>query len=155
MIRIALLTAVLNQHTPGAGVFAPYFREMGIKYGFDPLLISAVAYKESKFRSNTISKTNDYGLMQIHVGKRFNRKYIGREHLLFDPEHNIRVGAKLMRMWRAIHQQRCQGKQHHWLNHYNQGTKVGSKKWHREYAKRVMQIYDALIQIKHNLAGTV
>jgi soluble lytic murein transglycosylase-like protein len=155
MIKVILLTAVLNQHTPGAGVFAPYFVEMGIKYQLDPLLIAAVAYHESQFDPRVVSRTNDYGLMQIHVGRRFNKKYIGREYLLLDPRRNIMLGAKLMKMWRTIHHRRCKGHHHHWLNHYNQGTNISSKKWHRRYAARVMRIYDKLIQIKHSLAGTV
>lgn len=155
MIKVLLLTAVLNQHTPGAGVYAPYFIEMGIKYQLDPLLIAAVACHESQFDPRVVSRTNDYGLMQIHVGKRFNKKYIGREHLLFDPRRNIRIGAKLMRMWKVIHHRRCRGHRHHWLNHYNQGTRVGKTAWQRGYAARVMKIYDRLIQIKRSLAETV
>lgn len=154
MIKVMLLTAVLNQHTPGAGVFAPIFVEMGIKYKVDPILVAAVAFKESRFDPNVVSRTNDYGLMQIHVGKRFNKKFIGREHVLFDPRRNIKLGTKLLRMWRTIHRRRCRHN-HHWLNHYNQGTRVSRKKWHRDYAKRVMKIYERLIEIRTSLAGTV
>ena len=149
-----LLTAVLNQHLPGTGVFAPYLLEMGIKYKFDPLLVAAVAFKESRCGPKKVSRTNDYGLMQLHVSKRCHRRYIGREHLLLDPKRNIRLGAKMMRMWKSFHHRKCRGR-HHWLNHYNQGVKVSRKKWHRGYADRVMKIYKQLKKIEISLAGTV
>ena len=63
--------------------------------GQDWLLMSAIAYNESRFRSEAISKQGAIGLMQIMpiVGKQFN---VAKEHIV-DPETNIRLAGKLLR----------------------------------------------------------
>jgi len=155
MIKIILLTTVLNQHTPGAGAFAPIFSEMGIKYHIDPLLLAAVAFHESRFDPEATSKSNDFGLMQIHVGETFHKEYEGQENLLFEPRRNVKIAAKLMKMWKRYHLLRCKSGHHHWLNHYNQGTKVSNKLWRRNYAKRVLKVYKKLLKIKVSLAERV
>lgn len=104
--------------------------------GVDPALIVAVIYVESRFRRRAVSGTDDYGLMQLHVSHRTHQMYRGREHLLFNASRNIRLGVRSLKMWRAYHRRRCKGKKHHWINHYNQGTRV----WNRRYERRVRKV---------------
>lgn len=70
-------------------------RRIGEEEGQDWLLMSAIAYNESRFESDLISKQGAIGLMQVMpiVGRQFN---VDKEHLS-DPETNIRLAGKLLR----------------------------------------------------------
>lgn len=70
-------------------------RRIGEEEGQDWLLLSAIAYNESRFHSDLISKQGAIGLMQIMpiVGKQFN---VEKEHIV-DPETNIRLAGKLLK----------------------------------------------------------
>ena len=63
--------------------------------GQDWLLMSAIAYSESRFHSDVVSKQGAIGLMQIMpiVGKQFN---VEKENIV-DPETNIRLAGKLLK----------------------------------------------------------
>ncbi len=63
--------------------------------GQDWRLMSAIAYSESRFRSEAVSKRGAIGLMQIMpiVGKHFN---VAKENIV-DPETNIRLAGKLLK----------------------------------------------------------
>ena len=63
--------------------------------GQDWLLMSAIAYSESRFKSNLVSKQGAIGLMQVMpiVGKQFN---VEKENIA-DPETNIRLAGKLLK----------------------------------------------------------
>lgn len=63
--------------------------------GQDWVLMSAIAYNESRFKSNVVSKRGAIGLMQVMpiVGKQFN---VEKEHIA-DPETNIRLAGKLLK----------------------------------------------------------
>ena len=63
--------------------------------GQDWLLMSAIAYNESRFKSHLVSKQGAIGLMQVMpiVGKQFN---VEKEHIA-DPETNIRLAGKLLK----------------------------------------------------------
>ena len=69
-------------------------RRVGEEEGQDWLLMSAIAYSESRFESNLVSKQGAIGLMQVMpiVGKQFN---VAKEHIM-DPETNIRLAGKLL-----------------------------------------------------------
>ena len=58
-------------------------------------LMSAIAYSESRFHSDVVSKQGAIGLMQIMpiVGKQFN---VEKENIV-DPETNIRLAGKLLK----------------------------------------------------------
>ena len=62
--------------------------------GQDWLLMSAIAYSESRFRSDVVSKQGAIGLMQVMpiVGKQFN---VSKEQIA-EPETNIRLAGKLL-----------------------------------------------------------
>lgn len=63
--------------------------------GQDWVLMSAIAYNESRFKSNLVSKQGAIGLMQVMpiVGKQFN---VAKEEIA-DPETNIRLAGKLLK----------------------------------------------------------
>ena len=70
-------------------------RRIGEEEGQDWLLLSAIAYNESRFHSDLVSKQGAIGLMQIMpiVGRQFN---VEKEHIV-DPETNIRLAGKLLK----------------------------------------------------------
>ena len=70
-------------------------RRIGEEEGQDWLLLSAIAYNESRFHSDLVSKQGAIGLMQIIpiVGRQFN---LENEHIV-DPETNIRLAGKLLK----------------------------------------------------------
>lgn len=70
-------------------------RRIGEEEGQDWLLMSAIAYSESRFHAGLTSKQGAIGLMQIMpiVGRQFN---ISKEEIA-DPETNIRLAGKLLR----------------------------------------------------------
>ena len=70
-------------------------RRISEEEGQDWLLMSAIAYSESRFHSEVVSKQGAIGLMQIMpiVGKQFN---VEKENIV-DPETNIRLAGKLLK----------------------------------------------------------
>ena len=70
-------------------------RRIGEEEGQDWLLLSAIAYNESRFHSDLVSKQGAIGLMQIMpiVGRQFN---VEKEHIV-DHETNIRLAGKLLK----------------------------------------------------------
>lgn len=70
-------------------------RRIGEEEGQDWLLMSAIAYNESRFKEDLTSKQGAIGLMQIMpiVGRQFN---VEKESIA-DPETNIRLAGKLLR----------------------------------------------------------
>ncbi len=70
-------------------------RRIAREEGLDWLLMSAIAYNESRFESDLISKRGAVGLMQVmpRVGKQFN---VEKEHLT-DPETNIRLAGRILK----------------------------------------------------------
>ena len=75
-------------------------RRISEEEGQDWLLMSAIAYSESRFHSDVVSKRGAIGLMQIMpiVGKQFN---VAKEHIV-DPETNIRLAGKLLKQIEKI-----------------------------------------------------
>lgn len=66
-------------------------------YSIDFTLVMALMQHESSFRSDVISKTNDYGLMQINkVNHQYLTESIGVTDFL-DPYQNIRAGMFTLR----------------------------------------------------------
>jgi len=95
-----------------------------LKYRFDPLFMVALIQAESRFSRYAKSRTNDYGLGQIHVSKTTNAHLLGREHLLYDAAYNIKLITKTLRLWKRYHEKRCGDHSHHWWSHYQWGRIV-------------------------------
>ena len=70
-------------------------RRISAEEGQDWILMSAIAYNESRFMSHLVSKQGAIGLMQVMpiVGKQFN---VDKESIA-DPETNIRLAGKLLK----------------------------------------------------------
>ena len=107
----------------------------------DPLLVIAIIQHETggRWDPKAVGPTNDYGLMQLHVGETVNAKYRGSESELFDPRKNIEIGAKSLAYWRKFHRRYCKS-QHQWWSHYKWGGHVKSN----HYANRVTKLYKQL-----------
>lgn len=69
-------------------------RRAAAESGHDWRLLSAIAYHESRFNPDAVSKVGAFGLMQImpRVAEQFN---VPREEAI-DPETNIRLATKLL-----------------------------------------------------------
>ncbi|HEC1726584.1 TPA: lytic transglycosylase domain-containing protein [Campylobacter coli] len=82
-----------------------YFIQAGEKFGINPQLLWAIAYKESRLTPNIISKPNkngtyDIGIMQInsiHL-PRLKKQYSISENDLLRPKINIFIGAEILKM---------------------------------------------------------
>lgn len=68
------------------------------KYGVDPRLISAVIWKESRFKSQAVGEAGEIGLMQVteaaarEWARAVKRKTFEKNEL-FDPQTNIEAGT--------------------------------------------------------------
>lgn len=103
MKKIFFLTALLFANL----LFAQknYFIQAGEKFGINPQLLWAIAYKESRLTPDIISKPNkngtyDIGIMQInsiHL-PRLKKQYSISESDLLSPKINIFVGAEILKM---------------------------------------------------------
>ncbi len=79
----------------GISVWDGMIREVGMREGVDWRLLSAIAYKESRFRHNVVSPSGACGLMQIMPVTARHFKIDQRR--LSDPEVNITLAAKLIK----------------------------------------------------------
>lgn len=70
-------------------------RRVSLEEGQDWLLMSAIAYSESRFREDAISKQGAVGLMQVMpiVAREFN---VAQDRIA-DPETNVRLASRLLR----------------------------------------------------------
>jgi len=112
-----------NLAPQAAQTYAEIIAEVSTKHQVDPLLVVAIIQRETKFQSSKVSRTKDYGLMQIHVTHTSSSQFLGREKDLFDPRVNIRRGVYLLSHYRALHK-RCKNRKHHYWDHYKFGTRV-------------------------------
>lgn len=92
------------------------------RYNFDPLLVAAVIYVESRF-DRTACHKGAHGLMQIQLRPRSCRRSRRKARVqgLYNPRVNIRRGLKLMAWWRDWWKKHPRRRRFHWLLFYNQG----------------------------------
>ena len=112
------------------------------EYGLDYRLVTAVVKKESNFTPDTISKTDDWGLMQINSCV---HSYL-REKLkitdMLDPEQNVRSGCFLLKGLLDKYKDPAMA-----LTAYNRGE-GGAKKlfdkgiYTSDYAEKVLSFYE-------------
>ncbi len=81
-------------NTPAISAFDDMFRRVGSEVGVDWRLLSAIAYHESRFTADIVSRQGACGLMQImpSVARHFD---VPQERLL-DPETNVRLAHRLL-----------------------------------------------------------
>ncbi len=72
-------------------LYAFLFTIYGNKYRIDPALLAAVAHEESEFNPKAVSSERAKGLMQIH-----QPTWGLSDKDLFNPEKNIKMGAKIL-----------------------------------------------------------
>jgi len=73
---------------------ASHITEAAAKYGVDPNLIAAVAFKESRYRPNAVSRIGAEGIMQL---KPRTARWLGVKDS-FDARQNVLGGTKYLRM---------------------------------------------------------
>lgn len=125
-----------------------YIRDLCEKNNIPMSLVIAIIDVESSFRPNAVSKTNDYGLMQIN---KCNHKWLEKQYGItnfFDPYENIFCGITIL-------SQKYGGVQSldKTLMAYNLGLTKATKLWSEgiyqtSYSKKVlskMEVYDAQI----------
>lgn len=114
------------------------------QYNLDPKLVIAVIDVESGFR-NVISKTGDYGLMQLNKKVYYNYSV---EQLL-DPETNIKLGIKHL----AFAKQASKHKgEFSWLVFYNAGYKSNDFKYPElhPYVKKIRKKMKEFEYVKYS-----
>lgn len=145
---------ILGTLSPSATLYSGLIEKWARRRNVDRLLVASIIHNETggTWNPRLKSRTNDYGLMQLHVSRTTHSKYIRRERLLFNPNRNIRLGTRAMKFWKWYHRNRCKGK-HHWLLHYNQGRRVSTRGWRGGYARRVLVIYFKLKAIQDRVVA--
>lgn len=78
---------------PVPAYLAEIINDASEKYGVDPNLIAAVAFKESRYNPNAVSRTGAEGIMQL---KPKTARYLGVTNS-FDPRQNVFGGVKYLR----------------------------------------------------------
>lgn len=116
--------------------FAYYIAEA---YNIDFSLIMAIMKVESNYKPDTVSSTNDYGLMQINkCNHAMLKDKLGINDFL-DPEQNIRAGCYILR--KLFEKYKDVGLV---LMAYNMGESGASKLWDAgicltEYSRKVLK----------------
>lgn len=89
------------------------------KRDLDPYLVLSVIRHESHFRTRVVSRTDDYGLMQINI-----RAHKRIRCNLLKIKCNIKEGTKILaRIKRSCVFNHNHKKPTHWLRHYNWHSK--------------------------------
>ena len=81
--------------------YVPLFRKYGARYGFDWMLLAAIAYQESEMKPNRRSRAGALGLMQV-LPSTSSDESIGI-HDILDPENNVHAGAKYLAQLRDVY----------------------------------------------------
>lgn len=120
-----------------------YTQDVCEEYGVSYPLVIAIMKKESEFRSDAVSATNDYGIMQINGG---NHEWL--EGALgitdwFDPRQNILAGVYMLAQFNGYEDV------HKILMSYNCGPSGAKKLWAEgvystAYSRSVVEILEGL-----------
>ena len=120
-----------------------YTQDVCEEYGVSYPLVIALMKKESEFLPDTISATNDYGIMQINQG---NHEWLEGELGItdwFDPRQNILAGVYVLSQLNGYEDV------HQILMCYNCGPSGAKKLWAEgiyttAYSRAVVEIMDGL-----------
>ncbi len=116
-------------------------------------LVIAIIIHESRCDPDAISKTNDYGLMQIN---QINHEWLAEEYGLtnmLDPQQNIIAGITILAQ-QSIHDDGTDAGLHKMLMAYNMGPTGAANAWAKgtystAYTREVMQIRADLLGGKY------
>lgn len=108
------------------------------RHELDPWEFIAYVHVESRWNARMVSKTNDWGLGQVHVAWRGSARFLGREHELWNPRVNLCETARLYVMWTRYHERECKQRRrlHPALAHMKYGYRVKGT----EHAERVLEL---------------
>jgi hypothetical protein len=125
LILPAILFLAPNVPTHKARSYSKRIIKEASRRGVPPLVVVAIIHHETggTWRTKLKSRTNDYGLMQVHVSRRAHKRYIGKEHKLYNPDVNIYWGVRFLYYSKRWHQKNCKD-DHPWWAHYNWGFRV-------------------------------
>lgn len=120
-----------------------YTQDVCDEYGVSYPLVIALMKKESEFLPDTVSATNDYGIMQINRG---NHEWLEGELGItdwFDPQQNILAGVYVLSRLNGY------GDVHQILMCYNCGPSGAKNLWAEgiyttAYSRAVVEIMDGL-----------
>lgn len=79
-------------------LFSKTVFQASAKYHVSPALIAAIIVCESSARPRVVSKTGDYGLMQIHY--KAHKDKVSKRSDLFNPRINIFLGTRIFAQYR-------------------------------------------------------
>lgn len=117
-----------------------YIFELCEKEGIELTLIFAMIQNESNFNANIISRTNDYGLMQIN---KINHQWLSETYNItdfLDPYQNILCGVKIISKY--VH--KYDGDLNRALMAYNLGETGAKRAWQNgiystAYSQRILE----------------
>jgi hypothetical protein len=127
--------------------FQDYIRAKCIEYDVPMELVIALIDKESSFRADVVSNTDDYGYMQIN---KFNHEWLsetlGVSNFL-DPYENVLCGIYII----AGHLHKTDGDIVLALMRYNCGATGAKKLWDKgiystDYTDKIMTAYNSYIE---------
>lgn len=125
---------------PLSAYMQDYIMRQSDARGVDPNLVFAIMKVESNFNPNAVSKTNDFGLMQI------NKSNFGWLNITkpLDPKQNVNAGLYIIEDLSKKYDN-----EHQILMAYNMGSRGASKYWKRgvyesEYSRKVMAEYETI-----------
>ena len=81
--------------------YVPLFRKYGAKYGFDWMLLAAVAYQESQMKNRRRSHAGAVGLMQVMPATAGDAN-VAIDNIR-DPEQNVHAGTKYLALLRDVY----------------------------------------------------
>jgi len=113
----------------------------GMEFDLDPELILAIIAVESTFTETAVGPGGARGLMQVLANSHPQKiKEIGGAYALFDPQKNIRTGAKILDSCL----EESSGNVKRALLRYN-----GNKNPRAPYADKVLRVYSALKRVSN------
>lgn len=121
-----------------------YIRNLCDEYGVPIELVIAIIDVESTFRADVVSKTNDYGLMQINkCNHEWLTDKLGVTDFL-DPYQNINSGVHIL----SGHLEVTNGDIELALMRYNNGATGAKKLWDKgiystAYTQKIMKAYES------------
>jgi membrane-bound lytic murein transglycosylase MltF len=81
--------------------YAPLFRKYGSQYGFDWMLLAAIAYQESQMKNRRRSHAGAIGLMQVMPATAGDAN-VDIDNIR-DPEQNVHAGTKYLALLRDVY----------------------------------------------------
>jgi membrane-bound lytic murein transglycosylase MltF len=81
--------------------YVPLFRKYGSRYGFDWMLLAALAYQESQMENQRQSRSGAIGLMQVMPATASDAN-INIDNIR-DPEQNVHAGTKYLALLRDVY----------------------------------------------------